>query len=138
MTLVETLAVVALLGATVAVTIPTLSIVQEDAKSRLLLAHVLDLDQRARLIARSAGPVSLAVSDSEVQVIDESTEEVLAERAVPAHATARVQVGEAEVGGVLFGADGRAPDYVVEVSVGDQKLRVRISGLTGWTEDLPP
>src|SRR5574342_484054 len=117
-TLLELLLVIVLLGGMVVVVAPHLA-TADDAGARLRFERELrDLDARARIEARTGGPVTIgATSDSAAVVLLRArTGERLSQVAVPAGT--RVVFHErlaSRPGAVRFDAAGRCDDYEVAI-----------------------
>lgn len=131
-TLLECLAVVALLALTVATVAPGLSPSTAEARLREATMLVLDLDARARVLAMQGEPVVLRVSDGRVSVRVGNT--VTFERDLPR--TIEVVLTEPGTGtpldGVQISTRGRSPDYALSLHSGDRRTQTLVSGMTGY------
>lgn len=127
--LLELLVVIALLSLTMAVGITGLA--GADGRGRLLAAGAIveDADRFARLLALSAGPVTLrAVTDPARVELCEPGGRVLP-LGLPPGTEAMIEGGHE---GVRFDRSGRCPDYRVRVRAGGRSVAWRVCGATGW------
>lgn len=136
-TLLEVLAVVALLSMVTAALTVHLASVSESARFRAAEARLLDLDARARLLARSATTVLLAVADGgrALTLSEVRTGAPLARVDLDEGASVTLEV-EPNQSWVLIDRLGRSVDYELELQSGEQKSRWSIAGGSGWTETV--
>lgn len=137
-TLVETLAVVALLAITMAVGTVHLSGGTRQARIDAAL-HTLTLaDAAARSLAMSGRrrPAMTTTRDgAEIFVTDQRGDEVLWRRPLASSVTARlILLGDEPGSTLLFDPAGRCPDHArVVVYKSEVVRRVLVSGVTGWS-----
>lgn len=136
-TLIETLAVVALIGLAAVVMTPMLVGATDATRLDDALRRFLDLDARARLLARQesgveihlqSGSIGLSVGgerDAEIISIWQHGERITIEA---------VSVEGDPIERVSYDRVGRSQDLDVSVIVGDTRRSVWIAGLTGWVE----
>lgn len=142
-TLVELLAVVALLA--LGVTMLTPMLVGAGASSRLDSAAIgiINLDARARLIAQGHGGARLEMDGDGGIALEEGP--VDPSRPAPADnpkptwlaptglgVSIRSDTGE-RIGTIVYDAAGRSRDYEVILDEPPARRVIRIAGLTGWT-----
>jgi type II secretory pathway pseudopilin PulG len=139
-TLVETLAVVALLAAAAGLAVNALAAPGRDARIRAAIAVTLDLDRLARLSARSGQVVALQTTPERAGLIvlagpdnDALAQEPLPDgvRAYLADVTAANPIDQ-----VRIGTDGRSRDYAVVFMIDDATKAWSVCGLTGWAEPI--
>ena len=134
LTLLETMATVAVLAVVIAVLAPTLNgaAASADRSAR----DVLELDAWARLAATREGPVDLVIGENRRRVMARNgirMREVVLSTRLSAHF---VVDGES-VGAIRVDGLGRSEDYeVVLVDLDDGLVRWRVAGLTGWAEHV--
>ena len=131
-TLIECLAVVALLALAVATLAAGLAPSAAEARIRDAKSAVLDLDARARALAMQGEPVVLLASEDRVMVRVGNA--AAFERELPR--TIEVVLTEPGTGrpldGVRIGTRGRSSDYAILLHSGDRRTRTLVSGLTGY------
>ncbi len=131
-TLIECLAVVALLALAVATLAAGLSSSAAEARLREARTLVLDLDARARAVAMQGEPAVLRVSEGRVSVHVGNA--ATFERELPR--TVEVVLIEPGTGtpldGVRIDTRGRSPDYTLSLHSGDRRTQTLVSGLTGY------
>lgn len=131
-TLIECLAVVALLALAVATLAAGLAPSAAEARIRDAKSVVLDLDARARALAMQGEPVVLLASKGRVTVRVGSA--TTSERELPR--TIEVVLTEPGTGtpldGVRIDTWGRSSDYAILLHSGDRRARTLVSGLSGY------
>ncbi len=139
-TLLEMLAVVALLSMVVSICIASLGSALDSAASRALEAAVRELDGRGRLAARTLGAVDL-VADSESSTLSarlSSTGEVLSSVDVGSgRAVALADAHGNRIGGVRLDRAGRSIDYSATIAWSHGAATLRFAGLTGLVAEDP-
>ena len=138
-TLVETLAAAALLGLVASVVALGLAGAGDKARLGEAVTMVRDLDQRARELARSGGPVALGL-DGELRRMTitgvERRGSILAERWLPSAVDVTLrEPGGSAVNSITFDRLGRSRDYTVQLAASGNDLVLSVSGLTGWMEE---
>jgi len=135
--LVEILAAILLSALVAGLLTVNLSSMSELASRRSLVAELQGLDARARLWARSAGPLLLTTRD-EGRVLccsEVRSGEVRSRVEVPEEASVSVK-SHAEQDFVLFDRLGRSEDYELELAwtgkEEEEKQGWKVSGATGW------
>ncbi|MEL6396630.1 MAG: type II secretion system protein [Planctomycetota bacterium] len=133
-TLLETIAVVVLLGLATSTLAVSLAGPAEAARLRGAESLFLDFDRRARHAAVREGPVRLAVRDGLLELTGDTDDPtILASRPLPDG------IG-IEFGGVenelRIDALGRSEDYRIRITSENDEIRLRVAGLTGWHERL--
>lgn len=144
-TLIELLAVIVLLSLAAGIGAGHLSNATESANQRAVLASVLDLDARARLLARRSGPVCLVLTeelDTQTAMLTGGAETDFPGWRDDQAPIARVTISPPlqlellhESGQVLenidFDALGRSIDYRIVLSSPTGQSEHRVLGLTG-------
>ncbi|MEM1185655.1 MAG: hypothetical protein AAGI53_11740 [Planctomycetota bacterium] len=137
LTLIETLAAILLLGMAFALLAPGLAPVSEDAKLDAFIARFVDLDRRARLLARRGDiieirntslpspAVSLRLNDEAVAMIE-----------LPPEYRVELVADSDALDVVLFDRQGRSIDYQIRCRNGVSARRYAVSGLTGFAVDV--
>lgn len=138
LTLIETLAVVVLLGITAATTLTHLSGATDSARLREAGAIVRDADARARLLAQSEGPLFLELdADRGAVSVRDPGGRVLLARELPARVRVEaVDENSQPIEQIVIDARGRSGDYTIVATLGDRRDAWRVAGLTGWIEEV--
>jgi prepilin-type N-terminal cleavage/methylation domain-containing protein len=137
-TLIEMLAVIALVSMIAAVSAVGLGASNEQARLRSTVAHWQNLDGEARLFARtSRGAVNMVVTEDRTQVLLKSLAGIeLASIDLPGNLQGQILCDGQPVlrsGCVRFDAFGRSLDYRIQVeSEGELVAGWSVAGLTGW------
>lgn len=135
-TLLEVLAVIAIVGAAAAVAMLSLARATDAARVRTGAALVQDLDARARVLARQGRPCSLRL-DADALVIAIEPIAGRAPRLIRAPTPPGITVAFSDTDAnplraVAIDARGRSPDYRAVVRGNGATSTVSIAGLTGW------
>lgn len=150
-TLIETLAVVALLAICATMLLGGLGRMGDEAKLRAAIASASDLDARARLMAQEGCIIRIVVPESGRQM--EGSAAITAfvastgqsghepwELVLRSEIPPGVQIelssaddGPAAVGHLDIDCFGRSPDYSVVARLDGRTHRLRVAGLTGWS-----
>lgn len=145
LTLIEVLVTTVLLALVAAALLgQTNGEVHDRARLRALSRELRDIDARARLIAKSGTRVFLShEAERGVMTLSERGDRghrtplvarpldegarcvLLVDRLRPAHE-------------VSFDPPGTSRDYSLELSIGDRRTRLDVSGLTGWVSEAEP
>ena len=141
-TLIESLAVVALLVLTFGTVAVGVAPSIETARLRDARSALLDVDARARVLAQQGRVVLLTVDRDAVWACDAADPRTtpLVRRPLPEgvavsiHATAAGQ----RLGTLRINADGRSDDYLLRVTAGDRVSETAVAGLTGYAFDPRP
>lgn len=151
LTLIETLAVVVLLGAISSLVLLGLNRRDDNTKLRIAEARMRHLDRTARIFAQTEGGSVIRPASSETKVTtfeviaftDSPVDQegvVLLREALPDGVSGRLSL-ETPVGptreSVAFDRAGRTTDYTFTLQAGDSTWRRLVSGATGWQEALP-
>ncbi len=138
-TLLEVLAVVALLSIAASICLASLGSAHESAAARALAASIRELDARGRLAARTLGAVDL-VADRETSTVStrlSATGEVLSSVDVGKERSVRLSDARAnEILAVRLDRSGRSIDYSAQVVSSGGTTTLRFSGLTGLVEEV--
>ena len=136
-TLIEVLAVVLLLSMVAGMLTVHVGRVSDSARFRAAGARLVDFDARARLFARSEGPVLLAVGDGgqELTLSQAQTGEPLLRVDLHEGTSVALKV-EPRQSWVLIDRLGRNVDYELELTRGERMSRWRIAGASGWIEPV--
>jgi prepilin-type N-terminal cleavage/methylation domain-containing protein len=138
MTLLEVLAVLVILGMATAVLATHFAVPTEHAKHDATIAAILDLDARARLVARSDGGASIAMeADRPLIHCTARDGSLISEVAADPDLELRLQT-EPPVPKIRFDAAGRSATYRIEWKDGARARRIDICGETGWAEERTP
>lgn len=131
-TLVECLAVVALMALVVGVLAVGLAPSTAHARLRDARSAILDLDARARVLAHGGEPAFLRIEAGRA-VVEQGGESVLA-RDLPRSLNATLADPESRdmLPAVRFGTQGLGPDYVILLRSGDASSGTLVCGLTGY------
>ncbi|NND02016.1 MAG: prepilin-type N-terminal cleavage/methylation domain-containing protein [Acidimicrobiia bacterium] len=140
-TLIELLAVIVILSLTLGVGITSLATIDNAARFQRARTSILDLDARARLIARRGTPVEIDIQRADgtwtARVRRIETGETLASFAEHGSIEAElITLAQPQDGvRVPFDARGRCPDYSVRLQHRDHAEEWAINGLTGWVRE---
>ncbi|MBK7406247.1 MAG: type II secretion system protein [Phycisphaerales bacterium] len=133
-TLVECLAVVALMALAVATLAVGIAPATGESRLREARSMVLDLDARARVLSGGGEPVVLAVAGGSVRVRVGTDPAPVLERGLPASVEAALLAPESR--GVLpevcIDSRGRGADYVLSLRLGGRRTETLVAGLTGY------
>ncbi len=131
-TLLEMLAVVAILGLSAAALAPSLAGTSYRGTAYSARAALLELDAQARIHSRSQGPVELVAAEHDVTLKDLRTGRVV--RTLELDVGVRLELGvEAEAPRLVFDSRGCSPDYRIHLKFGGlDEESWRVLGLTGW------
>lgn len=143
LTLIEVLAVTALLGLIAAVFLSRASAPTERAAFRAVLTGLEELDRRARVAARLGTPVALAFDPARQRLVAHRrfggafVAECLLD---PEIEVDLVRDGRERVPAIHFDGCGTSPDYEILLRRHEQRARIEVAGLTGFctrTESVP-
>lgn len=147
-TLFECLAVVVLLSIALAVVAGSVMRGGTADQTNAVSSRILALDRAARLRCLSWGPLALELSDRGARLmrLRSPGDPPIEEFSLPSTVSAsfRFLGQDGSVSRVIFGADGRSPDYTVTVrTIGGGEsssfATFTVHGLTGWvTEEQRP
>ncbi len=131
-TLLEMLAVVAILGLVAATLAPSLAGSTKRGTVYTARAALLELDARARIHSRSQGPVELVVGESSVTMKDLRTGRELTTLELDSGVWVDFKI-EADPQRLVFDSRGCSPDYRIQLKFGplDEESWM-VLGLTGW------
>lgn len=137
-TLIETLAVVVLLGAVMGLAAGSLLGASGAAEARSAVSIVRQADASARMAARGGTPRVLRVTDDSAGLAAFVAGGPAREHPMPGACRVRLvdAAGDA-VDGLTFDARGRSEDYAVVLEHGGGVVVVRFAGLTGWSDAGP-
>ncbi|MFG0282921.1 MAG: prepilin-type N-terminal cleavage/methylation domain-containing protein [Phycisphaerales bacterium JB039] len=141
-TLIETLAAVALLGLVGSLLAVGLGGAGDAARIAAAVSAVRDLDQRARVVSESAAPATLRRHSNGRLLIETASPGgevvIMAERWAPkaVHLTLWTLSGDA-VDAIRFDRRGRSLDYRVDIAAAEWRISLTVSGMTGWIEEAP-
>jgi prepilin-type N-terminal cleavage/methylation domain-containing protein len=136
-TLIETLAVLTLIGLSSIMLTPLLLGATDDAKIDAAMRRVLDMDAQARLIAQREHGASVQCADGVclIQVLHDSESQNITSWD---HGIEIGLVFESPNGDRLdrieYDAAGRSSDFAVSVAHDGLRRSITVAGLTGWTE----
>lgn len=132
LTLVEMLAVIVIVSLVAGVAAVGLAASSETAQLQAIGAEWRDLDGRARLFARSLGPVVMTMhgEGTVVRLDVRETGELLSEIALPAVVSGRIDTDMSD-DSIVFDRLGRSVDYEVTLQGAERVIRWRVCGLTG-------
>lgn len=139
-TLVETLAVVALLALAMSVGVVQLSGATRRARVEAALHALSQADGAARSLAFAGTPISLRVGEGgqEVVVLDRRSGTPMSRRSLPSRV--RASFGTLAGGSLVsleFDAAGRCVDHLRVLTVEERAASVvRVSGTTGWSQAI--
>ena len=134
LTLIEALAVVALLSLATGALSVSMADRSDGYRLQRSLEEISSADRRARLFARAHGPVELAFEESWVLVRTLGDEpEILAVRKLDTGVSLRVRtMDDHSVESIRIDRRGRSDDYDVMASLGETRKELHLCGLTGW------
>ena len=132
LTLVECLAVVALLAVAVATIAAGLSPSVAGARLREVRSIVLDLDARARVLTTRSGPVVLRVSEGRASVHLGDVPLFVRHLSRPVEAVLTDPGTGTPLDAVRIDTRGRSPDYALLLRSDDRHTLTLVSGLTGY------
>jgi len=127
-TLLEVLAVVAILGSVAGAIAASLGASTREAQRSALRASIRDLDARARLFARSGTPVALSREEDGRLVLREHPHGRVLMALEGSELELRTEAGARSL---VFDRLGRTPDYAVTF-FDDANGPLRVQGATGW------
>ena len=136
-TLIETLAVVTLIGLAAVVLTPMLLGATDSSRIDDAMRRVLDLDARARLIAQRELGATFVIEDGVCSIV---TDGVTGETRFSSWRHGSVtQIELRDEDGkqlerITYDASGRTLDFRVSVAWGSLSRVVDVAGLTGWIE----
>lgn len=136
-TLIETLAVVALIGLAAVVMTPMLVGATDATRLDDASRRFLDLDARARQLARRDSGVELRTQSGSVRLTvggEREEETVLTWQHGEHIAIEAASVDGESIERVSYDRAGRSQDLDITISVGGMRRSVRIAGLTGWID----
>jgi prepilin-type N-terminal cleavage/methylation domain-containing protein len=141
-TLIESLAVVALLALAVSTLAVGVAPSVGAARLRDARSAVLDADARARVLARQGRVVLLSADENAVWAHDaaDPRETPLVRRPLPEGVSVSIRgtpAGE-PLGTLRIDADGRSDDYLLTVLAGDRASETVVAGLTGYAFEPRP
>ncbi len=141
-TLIESLAVVALLALAVSTLAVRVAPSVEAARLRDARSAVLDADARARVLAQRGRVVLLTADGDAVWARDaaDPREMPLVRRPLPEGVTLSLRgtpAGES-LSTLRIDADGRSDDYLLTVVAGDRASQTVVAGLTGFAFEPRP
>ncbi|MFG0243479.1 MAG: prepilin-type N-terminal cleavage/methylation domain-containing protein [Phycisphaerales bacterium JB054] len=131
-TLIECLAVVALLALAVATVAAGLSPSAAEARLREARMLILDLDARARVLTMQGEPVVLRASEGRVTVRFGNAAAFERDLAPEIEVVLTEPGTGTPLDGVRIDTRGRSPDYVLSLHAGDRRTQTLVSGLTGY------
>lgn len=133
-TLIESLAVVALLALAVSTLAVGIAPSAESARLREARSAVLDADARARVLAQRGNVMLLALDENAVWARDatDPRAEPLVYRSLPAGVSVRGTTDGRPWAALRIGTDGRSEDYVLTVAAGGRASETVVAGLTGY------
>lgn len=140
MTLIEVLAVVVI--AAMAATVGAIGLfgATDTAALQEASAWIRDADQRARLLAKTHGPIVLELLDTEVVIRSTDQQEPLSRYELPqsVRVTLTEPDGNKAVSAIPFDALGRSDDYLLIVERGQTQRIWAVAGTTGWMKQVQP
>jgi prepilin-type N-terminal cleavage/methylation domain-containing protein len=135
LTLVELLAVAAILALSAGIAVGGLAAAGSHAELERAISDLKSLDRRARALARAQGPVVLAVDQNREALIllEPGSGARLGAACVPGEWRLWLEQAARGSDAVVVDRGGRSADYAVVVS-GSWSVRYRVHGLTGLIE----
>lgn len=137
-TLIEVLTVVTILAIATAAMTVGLASADANARLRALGADLVDLDARARLLARTDGACELRLpseQDRSVALALVGSDEAFTTIALPRGARLEASTTASDaLETIRFDRSGRSFDYEVIVTFDDLSATWAVAGLTGWVE----
>tara|TARA_R110002072_G_C7977582_1_gene535731 strand:+ start:9140 stop:9598 length:459 start_codon:yes stop_codon:yes gene_type:complete len=133
-TLVELLVVMLLLGLMAAMTAPNLFATSQRAKQEKLVAELIDLDTRARVLSGRHDMCLIRFSEnqSQIQLVVVNEDLMVIQRVqIPDYATAEFNRA---IDTIEFDRLGRSKDYGYQILFDELSIKVRFNGLSGWHE----
>lgn len=136
-TLIETLAVVTLIGLAAVLLSPLLLGVAGSSRIDNAMRRALDLDARARLVAQGDRGAVIVIGDNTWTLLIDNKwkSETIAEWNHGAMTEINVSTGEGEMlNRIVYDAAGRSVDLNISVGHGALNQKTQIAGLTGWVK----
>lgn len=131
-TLLEMLAVVAILGVVAATLAPSLAGTSKRGTGYAARAALLELDAQARIHSRRQGPVELVAGESNVTLKDLRTGREVKTLELEPGVHVNIEI-EADSPRLVFDSRGCSPDYRIHLKFGGlDEESWRVLGLTGW------
>jgi prepilin-type N-terminal cleavage/methylation domain-containing protein len=134
-TLIEIAAVVFLLALVMSALIPSIAKRSDQAERARLIAELIDLDARARLLAQRHDDCFIRFQESGsvivLTVVEENTSTILQRVDIPARITLSFSTG---VNAAAFDHAGHTAGYSYSFKDVSVSTTIRLNGLTGWHE----
>lgn len=138
-TLLETLAAVTLLSLAAVLGVGVLLGAGDRASIEQAVASVLATDADARTLALTGGPVRLAANDDQDELHILVGRGVVMRRPMPPQVTVHLLNREDDpLEAIEFDSRGRSMDYQIALVHDEERVVIRITGLTGWVEVTAP
>lgn len=140
MTLIEVLAVVVIAAMAATVGAVSLSGAADTAALQEASAWIRDADQRARLLAKTHGPIVMELQDTEVVLRSPDQQEPFSRYELPSSVqiTFSEPRGNKAISAITFDALGRSDDYLLIVQRGQTQRIWSVAGTTGWMKQVQP
>jgi prepilin-type N-terminal cleavage/methylation domain-containing protein len=135
-TLLELLVVLVLISLVTGSIVPSISAVSDRAVKDQLIADLINLDARARLLAEThaSSTIRYDPSSGRLQLIVRNPKESLIQEV---HVPESVLFGfEQPLGEHYFDRFGRTVDYAYIVRIDQSHTSIRFNGLTGWHKQI--
>lgn len=138
-TLIEVLAAVTIVALATAALTVGLGAADANARLRALTADLIDLDARARLLARTDGACELRFprdeAEREVTLVLLGREDMFTSVALPMNGRVEARTLDGHpLEAVRVDRSGRSVDYRVMVALDELAATWAVAGLTGWVE----
>jgi type II secretory pathway pseudopilin PulG len=140
-TLIETLAVVMLIGLAAIVMTPMLAGATDSTRLNDAVRRFLDLDTRARLLAHQESGLMLRIEDEACVVVVDAESDVQESTPIVqwAHGTQiqlKIETADGRtVDSIMYDRGGRSVDFDVVITAGELRSSLSVAGLTGWVEE---
>lgn len=136
-TLIELLLMVSLTSLAVMITFGNLSSTTASAEMRSRLSRLIELDQRARVLAMRGERASLDLSNDKpsFRLIIEGDPTPLATLLMPEHVHFAPMHNRTSLEHVYFDQSGRSGDYTIVLLAENDIRTLRVLGLTGGTKE---
>ncbi len=138
-TLIELLAVIVIISLTTGIAVVSIATTSESAQLHATVARWRDLDARARIFARSLGPVTMRLKreSQALQLRQDSSGELLAQLHLPEDLGLHL-TSEDPSHAIVFDRLGHSPDYDVKLLTRNRTIHWHVCGLTGCITELHP
>jgi len=136
-TLLELLAVIVIMALAAGFILPGVAAADEASRCRSMAAALRELDQKARLLARSEGSLTCTVDDETHSfVLSGSFSHERIAIVSPGPGMSAVLRVEQELHTVHYDRTGKSPNFEIDVTFGSHSCAFRVTGATGDVREV--